>query len=170
MQEIKLYRNIFRLLLLSIGSSVFVAGSIHQLFYKEPNGIDYFMFSLTGIFFGGGSLMIFSKLLDFRPQVIITEEGILDRDNNQSLIKWKYLKTAKLDQQENIQLKLTKDFPFTPPSKSFIKIPNHPKNINDVYINAKMININAKKLEVLINDLIKADLGERHKLILHLKK
>lgn len=86
-----------KMILLLLAAIVFVALGIWFVMSPEtfvdegePTGFITFMGGLSIAFFGVGSILIFRKLFDTKPGLVINKEGILDNSSAASvgLIKW----------------------------------------------------------------------------------
>lgn len=101
--EIKLSKR--KTLLTFLGAVAFVVVGIWMI-NEADNQHRYppTAFMATGyisiIFFGAAGLFIFYKLLDFKPGLVIDDEGIHDNSNASSaqLVKWGQIKGIKVEQ------------------------------------------------------------------------
>ena len=138
MLEIKLYKSPFKGLKLIALAISFVAIGIWMIM-KEPYGTnDYILGWISISFFGLCIPLGLFNMFDKRPQIIITENGILDRTNNQDEIKWEQIKSAcTLEIYKQKFISLLVDETFILKKKQF----RWAAKINEV-IGAQKVNLN----------------------------
>ncbi|WP_417942995.1 STM3941 family protein [Flavobacterium sp. RS13.1] len=90
MQEIKLYKSLYKAIILLLGSTAFV---VIGFFIKAENP---FIAWLCIGFFGLGIFVGLFNLFDRRPQIIINEFGIYDRNTLKDFINWELIYDAYL--------------------------------------------------------------------------
>ena len=96
MQEIKLYKSKWKNLGLFLGSSLFVSGGFHFILSEDSDTFKIVMGWISILFFGLGIPMSLFNILDWRPQIIINELGILDRTVTKEFINWNAIESVYL--------------------------------------------------------------------------
>lgn len=122
--EILVYRSKTKMLLLLAGAIVFVVVSVFMawtLYLDEGAGSFGVFIGLVGfLFFGFCAVLILFKLLDRRPALEFSAEGLLSRDISEQRIAWHDILAARLviyQKQPIIELILSpqaeQSLPFT---------------------------------------------------------
>jgi hypothetical protein len=123
------------------------------------------------LFFGLGCIPGAYLVFDRRPQIVISELGIFDRNLGRNIINWQLISSAYIKEvisQPFICLELYND--FEPISKkgrlypSFVSL-NKDLGFQEVNISLGNLNVDAGAIQQLISLLITAEQPERTRLI-----
>lgn len=91
MTEVNLYKTTLKGLKILGLTIPFVVVGIWMITKTDSSSTDRIMGWFGTLFFGLGTPVGLFHLLDTRPQIIITENGIWDRTTNQDEIKWEQI-------------------------------------------------------------------------------
>jgi hypothetical protein len=168
MTEIKLYKTTTKGLKIIGMCLPFMAIGLWMIL-DNPNGTTEYILGWVGTcFFGLGVPIGLFQTFDNRPQIIISENGIWDRRNNQNEVKWEQIIEAyPLDIYEQKFLSLVTDDTFVLKKKPYkwAKKINEAIGAQNLNLHLEQINIDEIELTNLINRLSKESIEERRKLI-----
>ncbi len=149
MEQVKLYKKAPKALQLIALSGVFTAIGIWMIIRQPSGSGNYIMAWGCTCFFGLGVLLGLYHLLDKRPQIIITEDGILDRANRRGEISWEQIEeasTRSISGQHFVILILSETF-------------------EEVYLSLSQVQIDKQMLNSFILEMISSDKLRRKELI-----
>jgi hypothetical protein len=147
--EIKLYKSFWKSLLLLVASVAFVAGGIIAL--RDPEA-SHFLAWCGICLFGAGIPFWLINLFDRRPQIVIHEDGILDRSGYTDYIPWHVVRRAYIVEVNlNKVLFLVVDKEYLPARKKklftrFSARMNKTQGGQELLINVLTVSVNVKKL------------------------
>lgn len=164
MREIKIYKTTWKALKLLALTIPFIVIGVWLITRVESSLIDRIMGWIGVSFFGLGIPIGIFHLFDRRPQIIISEDGIWDRTNNQDEIKWDQIKDAHslyIYGQKFITLKTDKSFKFK--RKQYIWALKLTKAVGAQELNLHLgqVNMNSNKLASFIKEMIQSNKENR---------
>jgi len=168
MTEIKLYKTTTKGLKIIGMCLPFVVIGIWMI-TDNPNGsTEYIMGWFGTCFFGIGIPIGLFQTFDKRPQIIINENGIWDRTTKQDEIKWEQIIEAyplAIFGQKFISLVTDDTFVLKKKLYKWAAKINEEMGAQKLNLSLGQINVDECDLTNLINELNKAEKGERKNLI-----
>ncbi|MFD2696978.1 STM3941 family protein [Mesonia sediminis] len=164
MTQIKLYKRNLKGLKIIGMSLPFVVGGVLMIIQEPTESTNYIMAWICTCFFGMAIPIGIFHTFDKRPQIIISENGIWDRTSNQDEIKWEQiLDTYPLDlfDQKFISIVADETFKFKKKPLKWVEKINNEIGVQNLNLNLSQINIDAVKLNELLQKLINSDKKER---------
>ena len=160
---IKLYKQIWKILLLLAGCLLFVVGGYFMIIDTENSWFEILIGYLALVFFGIGIPISLYYLLDFRAQIIITETYFHDRMSRVKF-EWGELEDCTIYDEISgvrlLSLKLNvskkRNIIYRFFEKINIAFGAYPTNVN-----ISFINVNPDKLVDLISLLNRIEAGRR---------
>ena len=172
MTELKLYKTTSKGLKLIGMSLPFILIGVWMIFESPEGTSKYIMGWVSTCFFGLGIPIGLFQSFDKRPQIIINESGIWDRNTNQDEIKWEQIEDAyPLDIYEQKFISIITDNTFVfekKPYKLAAKI-NKAVGAQNLNLHLGQINIDENGLTELIHKLKNAEKKDRNKIIQNFK-
>lgn len=168
MKEIKLYKTTTKGLEI-IGMTIPLVLIGIWVITQDSSGLTNYIMGWVGIcFFGLGIPVGLFHIFDKRAQIIINENGIWDRTTKQNEIKWEQIIEAyPLDifDQKFISIVADNTFVFKKKQYKWAAKINKEIGAQQLNLNLGQIDIDANKLNDLINNLSKSKKEERKNLI-----
>lgn len=168
MSEIRIYKSVAQGLKLISLSSVFVVPSVYFLIQGED---DALLWWVSLFFFSLGYPIGLYLILDRRPQIIINEIGIFDRNLGNNVINWEIIMGAyikQLSQQTFICLEVDEDFePSHKKGKFYRSFARLNKELGFQELNIVLTNVRVKpdRLLRLIQLMAEAEMPARQVLL-----
>lgn len=168
MTEIKLYKTTTKGLKIIGMCLPFVAIGLWMITQEPIGTTPYIMGWVCTCFFGFGIPVGLFQTFDRRPQIIITESGILDKTTNQDEVKWEQIIEAyplNVFEQKFISLVTDNTFVFKKKIYKWAAKINKEIGAQNLNLHLGQINIDEIELTNFINRLSKESVEERRKLI-----
>lgn len=170
MYEIKIYKSKLKAFYLLLGSLGFVLTLLFLKDFSLKFTLEDFFPIFSILFFGLGMLLGLFQILDYRPQMIITKNGIWDRTSIKEELKWSQIKEIiPIKMYEETFLSVQTDDTYVVPRKKnklFLKL-NSLFGFHDQNINIGNLKINNVELLRLLYQAVDADEKKRQELILN---
>lgn len=168
MTELKLYKSTTKGLKI-IGMAIpFVVIGIWMITQEQYGTTNYIVGWFCTCFFGLGFPVGLFQTFDKRPQIIINENGIWDRTTKQPEIKWEQIIEAyplDIAGQKFISIVTVDTYVLTEKLYEWASKINEEIGLQKVNLSLGQINIDDCDLTNLINELSKAEKGERKNLL-----
>lgn len=164
MSEIKLYKSSRKGIRLIVLSLAFVVIGVFMIFKEEIGTFDYIMGWFCSLFFGFGVFVGFFVLLDRRPQILIDENGIVDRTLKQGQISWEQIIETypiEIQNQKFISIVVVDTFEFKKKSYRWADQLNEFFGAEKLNLNLSQIKIDEIELNQLLNKIINSEISER---------
>lgn len=164
MSEIKLYRSGWKGVRLIVLSLPFVIIGAFIISKEEIGTFGYIMGWLCSSFFGLGILLGFFVLLDKRPQIMINENGILDRTLKQGQISWEQIIETypiEIHNQKFISIVVVDVFDFKKKSYKWVDELNESIGAQRLNLNLSQIKIDEIELNNLLHKIINSERNDR---------
>lgn len=164
MTEIKLYKSSRKGIRLIALCLPFVIIGFWMISKEQIGTFDYIMGWLCVSFFGLGIPLGIFVLFDKRPQIIINENGILDRTLKQGEIKWEQIiETYPIDihNQKFISIVVDETFEFKKKQYKWAEKLNEFIGAQKLNLNLSQIKIDEIELSELLNKIINSEKNER---------
>ncbi len=168
MDEIIIYKSRWKAIRLMLFASVFVLASFWMLAKRHHTAYSWVYWTCAG-FFGLCYPIGLFNLFDRRPQIIINETGIFDRNAYKDFVNWNTIDHAywtTVHRQPFVCLILKDEFKELIKSNSKMKQVNLAMGFQEVNINLSSVsNVDQEKLTALIINLANAKPVDRSKLL-----
>lgn len=168
MSEIRLYKKPQKAIKILLGAICAVAIGFF-IISREPTGSFIYNVGWFNIlFFGLGIAVGVSQMIDRRPQIKISEDGIWDRTTKQEWINWKQIKHAyplEIFKQKFVSLDLDDSFKLKKKPYKWASTINKKVGAQNVNLQVSQLNIDEVTLANFINEIAQTEQENRKTII-----